>query len=56
MGSEKYIRDRKSVGKKLSTVLDKPVRTRYVLVHITELPASTPDRYRGGISEIKVKG
>ncbi|AGP56530.1 protein kinase family protein [Streptomyces rapamycinicus] len=52
----KRLTDLKSVGKKLSTVLDKPVRTRYVLVHITELPASTPDRYRGGISEIKVKG
>ncbi|WP_262702087.1 MULTISPECIES: protein kinase family protein [Streptomyces] len=52
----KHLTDLKSVGKKLSTVLDKPVRTRYVLVHITELPASTPDRYRGGISEIKVKG
>ncbi|MEU8873802.1 protein kinase family protein [Streptomyces javensis] len=52
----KRLTDLKSVGKKLSTVLDKPVRTRYVLVHITELPTSTPDRYRGGISEIKVKG
>ncbi|MBA6439291.1 MULTISPECIES: protein kinase family protein [Streptomyces] len=52
----KHLTDLKSVGKKLSTVLDKPVRTRYVLVHITELPTSTPDRYRGGISEIKVKG
>ncbi|MFE2185173.1 protein kinase family protein [Streptomyces sp. NPDC059455] len=52
----KHLTDLKSVGKKLSTVLDEPVRTRYVLVHITELPTSTPDRYRGGISEIKVKG
>ncbi|MET7933534.1 protein kinase family protein [Streptomyces sp. NPDC005322] len=46
----------KSVGDQLTTTLDKPVRTRYVLVHITELPTSNPDRYRGGISEIKVKG
>ncbi|MER8156054.1 protein kinase family protein [Streptomyces sp. NPDC094472] len=52
----KHLTDLKSAGKKLTTVLDKPVRTRFVLVHITELPASTADRYRGGISEIKVKG
>ncbi|MEU8826125.1 protein kinase family protein [Streptomyces sp. NPDC048636] len=46
----------KNQGSRLSVSLDKPVRTRYVLVHITELPVSSPDRYRGGISEIKVKG
>ncbi|MEU5642479.1 protein kinase family protein [Streptomyces milbemycinicus] len=46
----------KEAGKTLSTTLDKPVRTRYLLIHIIELPTSTPDRYRGGISEIKVKG
>ncbi|MBB5934116.1 protein kinase family protein [Streptomyces zagrosensis] len=42
---------------KLSAALDKPVRTRYVLIHITELPSDgTADGYRGGISEIKITG
>ncbi|CAL9298256.1 MULTISPECIES: protein kinase family protein [unclassified Streptomyces] len=37
--------------------LDKPVRARYVLVHITELPPDgSPDRFRGGISEVQVLG
>ncbi|MCP9945494.1 protein kinase family protein [Streptomyces somaliensis] len=41
----------------LDVELDKPVRARYVLVHITELPANgSPGRYRGGISEVQVLG
>lgn len=42
---------------KLDATLDKPVRTRYVLIHITELPSDgSADGYRGGISEIKITG
>ncbi|WP_405797076.1 protein kinase family protein [Streptomyces sp. NBC_01506] len=41
----------------LKTTLDKPVRTRYVLIHITELAEDgSADQFRGGISEIKVIG
>ncbi|MFI0258796.1 protein kinase family protein [Streptomyces sp. NPDC017056] len=44
-------------GSSLSVKLDKPVKTRYLLVHITELPVDQDgDGYRGGISEIKVSG
>lgn len=44
-------------GSSLTAKLDKPVKTRYVLVHITELPSDDEeDGYRGGISEIKVSG
>ncbi|WP_412077389.1 protein kinase family protein [Streptomyces xanthophaeus] len=42
--------------KKLQATLDAPVRTRYVLVHITELPAADDGKYRGGINGIKVLG
>ncbi|MFD7289819.1 protein kinase family protein [Streptomyces sp. NPDC059863] len=46
-----------TVGRTLKTTLDKPVRTRYVLIHITELPQDgSADRFRGGISEIKFTG
>jgi hypothetical protein len=46
-----------TVGSKINKQLSKPVRTRYVLVHITELPPyGTQDQFRGGISEIKVLG
>ncbi|MFB6981927.1 protein kinase family protein [Streptomyces scopuliridis] len=46
-----------TVGKTLKTTLDKPVRTRYVLIHITELPTDgSADRFRGGISEITFTG
>ncbi|MGW7050211.1 protein kinase family protein [Streptomyces sp. NPDC054887] len=42
---------------KLEATLDKPVRTRYILVHITSLPPDgSSDRFRGGIAEIKVLG
>ncbi|MFK0255417.1 protein kinase family protein [Streptomyces sp. NPDC090445] len=46
-----------SVGKKLDVKLDEPVKTRFLLVHLTKLPtAPDGDGYRGGISEIKVTG
>ncbi|MEV8307694.1 protein kinase family protein [Streptomyces flavidovirens] len=42
---------------KLEATLDKPVRTRYILIHITSLPTDgSADRFRGGISEIRVTG
>ncbi|MFG3113191.1 protein kinase family protein [Streptomyces sp. NPDC048197] len=44
-------------GEKLTVKLDKAVKARYVLVHITELPSDgVSDWFRGGISEIKVTG
>ncbi|MBV7245791.1 MULTISPECIES: protein kinase family protein [Streptomyces] len=43
-------------GSKLQEKLDKPVRTRYVLIHVTELPSDGTGGYRGGISEISVLG
>lgn len=44
-------------GSTLTVQLEKPVKTRYVLVHITSLPTDTDSStYRGGISEIKVYG
>ncbi|MFG2876143.1 protein kinase family protein [Streptomyces sp. NPDC048337] len=42
--------------KKLQGTVETPVRTRYVLIHITELPADGAGGYRGGINEIKVLG
>ncbi|MFD8970586.1 protein kinase family protein [Streptomyces sp. NPDC059568] len=46
-----------TVGKTLKRALDKPVRTRYVLIHITELPNDgSASLFRGGISEIKITG
>jgi hypothetical protein len=41
-----------------SGVLAKPVRTRYVLIHVTSLPvdATASGNFRGGISEIQVLG
>ncbi|MDQ8707716.1 protein kinase family protein [Streptomyces sp. LHD-70] len=44
-------------GNRLEKTLDEPVRTRYVLVHITSLPTDgSAELFRGGISEIKVLG
>ncbi|MFC8825443.1 protein kinase family protein [Streptomyces sp. NPDC057137] len=44
-------------GSNVKAALDKPVRTRYVLIHITELaPDTSANEFRGGISEIKVIG
>ncbi|MFD4240003.1 protein kinase family protein [Streptomyces sp. NPDC058525] len=50
------ITELKDVEKKLKANLDKPVRTRYVLIHITSLPSEGADSYRGGINEIKILG
>lgn len=50
------ITELKDVEKKLKATLDKPVRTRYVLIHITSLPSEGSDTYRGGINEIKILG
>ncbi|MGW0563444.1 serine/threonine protein kinase [Streptomyces sp. NPDC003016] len=45
------------VTDKLEAELDKPVRTRYILIHITELPTDgSPSAFRGGISEIRISG
>ncbi len=41
---------------KLQRTLDAPIRTRYVLIHISELPDDGTGGYRGGINEIKVLG
>ncbi|MFJ6747942.1 MULTISPECIES: protein kinase family protein [unclassified Streptomyces] len=43
-------------GNNLTVKLDKPVKARYVLVHVTELPSDGTGRYRGGISDITVTG
>ncbi|MEV0260518.1 protein kinase family protein [Streptomyces sp. NPDC050617] len=48
-------------GSSLDVTLKKPVRTRYLLIHVTELPpdgtgSGNQTGYRGGIAEIKVKG
>ncbi|MET7861237.1 serine/threonine protein kinase [Streptomyces sp. NPDC005318] len=46
-----------TVGSSLEEKLDKPVRTRYILIHITELPPDgAAGLFRGGISEISVRG
>ncbi|MFI1466912.1 protein kinase family protein [Streptomyces wuyuanensis] len=44
------------VGEQVKKTLERPMRTRYVLIHLTELPAAGSDSYRGGISEINVLG
>ncbi|PWK72271.1 hypothetical protein BCL76_103503 [Streptomyces sp. CG 926] len=49
------ITELKRTDKKIETTLDTPIRARYVLIHITELPSSGGG-YRGGINEIKVLG
>lgn len=43
-----------TAGSTLKETLSKPVRTRYVLIHLTELPSDGTGGYRGGISEISV--
>lgn len=42
--------------RRLQTTLDAPIRTRYLLIHVSELPSDGTGGYRGGISEIKVLG
>ena len=39
-----------------SFTLDKPVRTRYLLIWLTKLPQDDTGSYRGAIAEIKVFG
>ncbi|MFC8275802.1 protein kinase family protein [Streptomyces sp. NPDC057271] len=44
-------------GSEITMQAKEPIRTRYVLVRITELPTDgSPNLYRGGISEIKAFG
>ncbi|MCF3173172.1 serine/threonine protein kinase [Streptomyces sioyaensis] len=44
-------------GDKLTVKLDKPVKTQYVLIHITALPSDGESGwFRGGISDVKVTG
>ncbi|MFC9754899.1 serine/threonine protein kinase [Streptomyces sp. NPDC056921] len=43
-----------TVGSDLKKTLPKPVRTRYVLIRLAELPSDGTGGYRGGISEISV--
>lgn len=46
-----------TAGSSLKESLAKPVRTRYILIHVTELPQDdTGSGFRGGISEISVLG
>lgn len=46
-----------TAGSSLKETLAKPVRTRYILIHITDLPQDdSGSGYRGGISEITVLG
>ncbi|MGA6170219.1 protein kinase family protein [Streptomyces sp. NPDC012600] len=50
------IAEKQVAGQTLKEELEKPVRTRYVLVHITELPSDGTGGYRGGITDISVLG
>lgn len=43
-------------GSTARVTADKPVETRYVLIHITDLPPESSGGFRGGITEIKVLG
>ncbi|MFG2284716.1 serine/threonine protein kinase [Streptomyces sp. NPDC048595] len=44
-------------GDRLDVKLDQPVRCRYVLIRVTELPSDgESDWFRGGLSEIKITG
>ncbi|MFF7735277.1 protein kinase family protein [Streptomyces sp. NPDC007984] len=46
-----------STGSTLRIELKKPLRTRYVLIHVTRLPEDgSADLYRGGIAEVSIKG
>ncbi|MEU5975697.1 protein kinase family protein [Streptomyces sp. NPDC047315] len=52
----KSLTPRQTVGANVKTTFDKPTRTRYVLVHVSKLPLEFGNKYRGGITEIKVLG
>ncbi|MEV0416066.1 protein kinase family protein [Streptomyces sp. NPDC050448] len=45
-----------TAGKNLKTTLETPLKTRFLVVHITSLPPDGSGGYRGGINEIKVLG
>ncbi|MEU3380192.1 protein kinase family protein [Streptomyces caelestis] len=46
-----------ATGSSLHVELQKPIRTRYVLVHVTKLPEDgSADLFRGGISEVSIRG
>ncbi|MFE2875496.1 protein kinase family protein [Streptomyces roseus] len=45
-----------TAGKNLKTTLETPLKTRYLVIHITALPSDSSGGYRGGINEIKVLG
>ncbi|MFD3719381.1 protein kinase family protein [Streptomyces sp. NPDC058674] len=45
-----------TAGRKFETTLPLAVHTRYVLIHITELPSDGEGGYRGGINEVKILG
>ena len=45
-----------AAGSELRLRLPKPIRTQYVLVWFTQLPASDSGGYQGGVSEIKILG
>ncbi|MER6777648.1 MULTISPECIES: protein kinase family protein [unclassified Streptomyces] len=45
-----------TAGKNLKTTLETPLKARYLVIHITALPADSNGGYRGGINEIKVLG
>ena len=45
-----------AAGSELRLRLPKPMRTQYVLVWFTQLPAADSGGYQGGISEIKIVG
>ncbi|MCC3766506.1 protein kinase family protein [Streptomyces sp. UNOC14_S4] len=57
-GFKKKIIDSRTAGAELKANAAKPVKTRYVLIHITDLPPDPKggNGYRGGINEIKVLG
>ncbi|CAL9512521.1 hypothetical protein SUDANB176_03681 [Streptomyces sp. enrichment culture] len=46
-----------ATGPSLQVELKEPIRTRYVLIHVTELPEDgSASLFRGGISEVEIKG
>ncbi|WP_432151297.1 protein kinase family protein [Streptomyces sp. bgisy029] len=50
------IAEKQVAGKTLKEELEKPVRTRYILIHVTELPEDGTGGYRGGVAGISVLG
>lgn len=42
-------------GKQADFTLDKPVESRYLLVHLSKLPKVEKNKYQGGIAEIEIK-